>query len=77
MPHDNFSLSLSHTGLSKVRNPLDPSLFGSGDVLQQCWPTVDTEYLQTPDTVEVSVRVRHTNKFALQICNISALQNAY
>ncbi|XP_047667543.1 probable leucine--tRNA ligase, mitochondrial isoform X1 [Tachysurus fulvidraco] len=48
-------------GLSQVRNPLSPELFGSGGVLQQPWPTVDPEYLQTPDTVEVSVRVRHMN----------------
>ncbi|KAM9489473.1 leucine--tRNA ligase, mitochondrial [Clarias gariepinus] len=47
------------TGLSQVRNPLNPTLFGSGDVLQQHWPTVDPEYLQTPDTVEVSVRINN------------------
>ncbi|XP_058244122.1 probable leucine--tRNA ligase, mitochondrial [Hemibagrus wyckioides] len=46
-------------GLSQVRNPLNPELFGSGDVLQQRWPTVDPEYLQTPDTVEVSVRINN------------------
>ncbi|XP_060778299.1 probable leucine--tRNA ligase, mitochondrial [Neoarius graeffei] len=46
-------------GLSRVRNPLNPALFGSGDVLQQRWPTVDPEYLQTPATVEVSVRVNN------------------
>ncbi|XP_053489842.1 probable leucine--tRNA ligase, mitochondrial [Ictalurus furcatus] len=46
-------------GLSRVRNPLNPALFGSGDVLQQRWPTVDPEYLQTPATVEVSIRINN------------------
>ncbi|MCI4374033.1 hypothetical protein PGIGA_G00001310 [Pangasianodon gigas] len=46
-------------GLSRVRNPLNPALFGTGDVLQQRWPTVDPEYLQTPDTLEVSVRINN------------------
>ncbi|KAK3572416.1 hypothetical protein QTP86_032638 [Hemibagrus guttatus] len=46
-------------GLSQVKNPLNPELFGSVDVLQQRWPTVDPEYLQTPDTVEVSVRINN------------------
>uniref|UniRef100_A0A4W4HBV7 leucine--tRNA ligase n=1 Tax=Electrophorus electricus TaxID=8005 RepID=A0A4W4HBV7_ELEEL len=30
-----------------------------GDVLQQPWPSVDPEYLQTPDTLEVSVRINN------------------
>lgn len=47
------------TGLSRVRNSLNPALFSSGDVLQQHWPIVDPEYLQTPDTVEVSIRINN------------------
>ncbi|XP_053539202.1 probable leucine--tRNA ligase, mitochondrial isoform X2 [Ictalurus punctatus] len=46
-------------GLSQVRNPINPAFFGSGDVLQQRWPTVDPEYLQIPSTVEVSIRINN------------------
>ncbi|KAI4873985.1 hypothetical protein NFI96_032066, partial [Prochilodus magdalenae] len=46
-------------GLSQVQNPLCSLLQGKGDVMQQPWPTVDPEYLQTPDTLEVSVRINN------------------
>uniref|UniRef100_A0A8B9HHR9 leucine--tRNA ligase n=1 Tax=Astyanax mexicanus TaxID=7994 RepID=A0A8B9HHR9_ASTMX len=41
-------------GLSQVKNPLSSSLTADGDVRQQPWPTVDPEFLQTPDTVEIN-----------------------
>ncbi|XP_064200034.1 probable leucine--tRNA ligase, mitochondrial [Anguilla rostrata] len=44
-------------GVSQVRNSLCPSR--EGDVLQQPWPSVDPEYLQAPDTVEVTVRINN------------------
>lgn len=46
-------------GLSKVRNPLTPLLTKEGDVLQQPWPSVDPRYLETPDTLELSVRINN------------------
>ncbi|XP_030640342.1 leucine--tRNA ligase, mitochondrial [Chanos chanos] len=46
-------------GLSQVRNPVSPLLHGEGGVLQQPWPRVDPEYLQIPDTLEVSVRINN------------------
>ncbi|XP_062848178.1 probable leucine--tRNA ligase, mitochondrial [Trichomycterus rosablanca] len=46
-------------GLSQIQNPLNSAQFGNGDVLQQRWPTVDPEYLQTPDTLEVVVRINN------------------
>ncbi|XP_051574192.1 probable leucine--tRNA ligase, mitochondrial isoform X2 [Myxocyprinus asiaticus] len=46
-------------GLSQVRNPLGSMLSRKGDVLQQHWPSVDPEYLQTPDTLQVSVRINN------------------
>ncbi|TTA40561.1 putative leucine--tRNA ligase, mitochondrial [Bagarius yarrelli] len=41
--------------------PMAPHLTSElwADVLQQRWPTVDPEYLQTPLTVEVSVRINN------------------
>uniref|UniRef100_A0A671S9G2 leucine--tRNA ligase n=1 Tax=Sinocyclocheilus anshuiensis TaxID=1608454 RepID=A0A671S9G2_9TELE len=47
-------------GLSQVRNPLGSVLSGKGSVLQQPWPSVDPEYLQTPDTLQLSIWVCHT-----------------
>ncbi|XP_055065892.2 leucine--tRNA ligase, mitochondrial [Misgurnus anguillicaudatus] len=47
------------TGLTQVRNPLGTMLSGKGNVLQQPWPSVDPEYLQTPDTLQVSVRINN------------------
>uniref|UniRef100_A0A671P9C2 leucine--tRNA ligase n=1 Tax=Sinocyclocheilus anshuiensis TaxID=1608454 RepID=A0A671P9C2_9TELE len=46
-------------GLSQVRNPLGSVLLGKGSVLQQPWPSVDPEYLQTPDTLQLSVRINN------------------
>ncbi|RXN11496.1 putative leucine--tRNA mitochondrial [Labeo rohita] len=46
-------------GLSQVRNPLGSVLSGKGSVLQQPWPSVDSEYLQTPDTLQLSVRINN------------------
>ncbi|KAL4657415.1 putative leucine-tRNA ligase, mitochondrial isoform X1 [Arapaima gigas] len=46
-------------GLSQVENPLSPLLSAGGDVLQQPWPTVDPEYLQTPETVDMSVWINN------------------
>uniref|UniRef100_A0AAY4AKP3 leucine--tRNA ligase n=1 Tax=Denticeps clupeoides TaxID=299321 RepID=A0AAY4AKP3_9TELE len=46
-------------GLTQVKNPQSIQLSCEGDVLQQPWPTVDAEYLQTPDSVEVSVRINN------------------
>uniref|UniRef100_A0A673MJ60 leucine--tRNA ligase n=1 Tax=Sinocyclocheilus rhinocerous TaxID=307959 RepID=A0A673MJ60_9TELE len=46
-------------GLSQVRNPLGSVLLGKGSVLQQPWPSVDPEYLQTPDTLQLSIRINN------------------
>uniref|UniRef100_A0A672L616 leucine--tRNA ligase n=1 Tax=Sinocyclocheilus grahami TaxID=75366 RepID=A0A672L616_SINGR len=54
---DDFLKPLS--GLSQVRNPLGSVLLGKGSVLQQPWPSVDPEYLQTPDTLQLSVRINN------------------
>ncbi|CDQ92874.1 unnamed protein product, partial [Oncorhynchus mykiss] len=48
-----------HSGLSQVRNPLSPLLSRGGDVLQQPWPTPDPLYLETPDTLELVVRINN------------------
>ncbi|KAJ0000233.1 hypothetical protein NQD34_012075 [Periophthalmus magnuspinnatus] len=45
-------------GLSQVKNPLSP-FSQKGDVLLQPWPTVDPEYLETPDFVELTVLVNN------------------
>uniref|UniRef100_A0A672ZKL0 leucine--tRNA ligase n=1 Tax=Sphaeramia orbicularis TaxID=375764 RepID=A0A672ZKL0_9TELE len=45
-------------GLCQVKNPVSPLLRG-GDVLQQPWPTVDPEYLEAPDFVELSVLINN------------------
>ncbi|GLD74130.1 probable leucine--tRNA ligase, mitochondrial [Lates japonicus] len=47
-------------GLCQVKNPLSPLLQRGGDVLQQSWPTVDPEYLEVPDFVELSVLINLT-----------------
>lgn len=44
-----------------MRNPQSPLLSRGGDVLQQPWPTPDPLYLETPDTLELVVRVRLSN----------------
>uniref|UniRef100_A0A3P8TVZ6 leucine--tRNA ligase n=1 Tax=Amphiprion percula TaxID=161767 RepID=A0A3P8TVZ6_AMPPE len=46
-------------GLCQVKNPLSPLLLRGGDVLQQSWPTVDPEYLEAPDFVELSVLINN------------------
>ncbi|XP_072250690.1 leucine--tRNA ligase, mitochondrial [Leuresthes tenuis] len=46
-------------GLCQVKNPLSPVLQRGGDVLQQSWPTVDPQYLEVPDFVEVSVLINN------------------
>ncbi|XP_034554060.1 probable leucine--tRNA ligase, mitochondrial [Notolabrus celidotus] len=46
-------------GLCQVQNPLSPLLQRGGDILQQPWPTVDPEYLDAPDFVELSVRINN------------------
>ncbi|XP_056142307.1 probable leucine--tRNA ligase, mitochondrial [Lampris incognitus] len=47
------------TGLCQVKNPLSTLLLRGGDVLQQPWPTVDQEYLEVSDSVELFVRVNN------------------
>uniref|UniRef100_A0A672ZKG0 leucine--tRNA ligase n=1 Tax=Sphaeramia orbicularis TaxID=375764 RepID=A0A672ZKG0_9TELE len=51
-------LALCLPGLCQVKNPVSPLLRG-GDVLQQPWPTVDPEYLEAPDFVELSVLINN------------------
>ncbi|XP_047455349.1 probable leucine--tRNA ligase, mitochondrial [Mugil cephalus] len=46
-------------GLCQVENPLSPLLQRGGDVLQQAWPSVDPEYLEAPDFVEVFVQINN------------------
>ncbi|XP_068180817.1 leucine--tRNA ligase, mitochondrial [Antennarius striatus] len=46
-------------GLCQVENPQSPLLHGGGDVLQQSWPVVDSEYTDAPDFVELSVRINN------------------
>nr|XP_046255612.1 probable leucine--tRNA ligase, mitochondrial [Scatophagus argus] len=46
-------------GLCQVKNPLSQLLQREGDVLQQFWPTVDPEYLDVPDFVELSVLINN------------------
>ncbi|XP_026040280.1 leucine--tRNA ligase, mitochondrial isoform X1 [Astatotilapia calliptera] len=46
-------------GLCQVKHPLSPILQHEGDVLQQSWPTVDPEYLEVPDFVELSVLINN------------------
>lgn len=45
-------------GLCQVNYPLSP-LLQEGDVLQQTWPTVDPEYLEAPEFVELTVLVNN------------------
>ncbi|KAM9309008.1 leucine--tRNA ligase, mitochondrial isoform 2-T2 [Pholidichthys leucotaenia] len=46
-------------GLCQVKNPLSPLLLRGGDVLMQSWPTVDPEYLEVPDFVEMTVLINN------------------
>ncbi|KAM8869548.1 leucine--tRNA ligase, mitochondrial [Spinachia spinachia] len=46
-------------GLCQVKNPLGGLLQQEGNVLQQSWPTVDPEYLQVPDFVQLSVLINN------------------
>ncbi|XP_018610260.1 probable leucine--tRNA ligase, mitochondrial isoform X2 [Scleropages formosus] len=46
-------------GLSHVQNPLSALLSVGGDVLQKPWPTVDPKYLETPESVDVSVQINN------------------
>lgn len=46
-------------GLCQVKNPLSPVLKRGGDVLQQPWPTVDPEYLEVPDFIEIRVLINN------------------
>ncbi|XP_016145857.1 probable leucine--tRNA ligase, mitochondrial [Sinocyclocheilus grahami] len=46
-------------GLSQVRNPLGSVLSGKASVLQQPWPSVDPDYLQTPDTLQLSIWINN------------------
>ncbi|KAK1172279.1 putative leucine--tRNA ligase, mitochondrial [Acipenser oxyrinchus oxyrinchus] len=46
-------------GLSQVQNKLASRWHWDCDVLLQPWPSVDPEYLQQPDTVEVTVRINN------------------
>uniref|UniRef100_A0A8C2XHT4 leucine--tRNA ligase n=1 Tax=Cyclopterus lumpus TaxID=8103 RepID=A0A8C2XHT4_CYCLU len=42
-----------------VKHPVSQLLQREGDVLQQFWPTVDAEYLEAPDFVELSVLINN------------------
>ncbi|GLD56487.1 probable leucine--tRNA ligase, mitochondrial [Lates japonicus] len=46
--------------LTRLLNLGSPLLQRGGDVLQQSWPTVDPEYLEVPDFVELSVLINNT-----------------
>ncbi|XP_061531144.1 probable leucine--tRNA ligase, mitochondrial isoform X1 [Phycodurus eques] len=46
-------------GLCQVNNPISNTLRRGGDVLSQSWPTVDPEYLETPDFVGISVLINN------------------
>lgn len=46
-------------GLCQVKNPLSSLLQQGGDVLQQPWPTVDPEYMEAPEFVELSVLINN------------------
>ncbi|KAH0627247.1 hypothetical protein JD844_002755 [Phrynosoma platyrhinos] len=46
-------------GLSHIQNKLCSHHHWDTDVLQQPWPTVDPEYIQQPDIVEVSVLINN------------------
>lgn len=54
-------------------NPSGTVLSANGNVLQQPWPSVDPEYLQTPDTLQVSVLVRLAQKLLPQTPQIIIL----
>ncbi|KPP56619.1 hypothetical protein Z043_125750, partial [Scleropages formosus] len=38
---------------------LASELWAGGDVLQKPWPTVDPKYLETPESVDVSVQINN------------------
>ncbi|XP_077432792.1 leucine--tRNA ligase, mitochondrial [Vanacampus margaritifer] len=46
-------------GLCQVNNPISSALQRGGNVLSQSWPTVDSDYLEAPDFVDVSVRINN------------------
>ncbi|TNN37209.1 putative leucine--tRNA ligase, mitochondrial [Liparis tanakae] len=46
-------------GLRQVKHPVSHLLQRGGDALQQLWPTVDAEYLEAPDFVELSVLINN------------------
>eukprot|EP00064_Thunnus_orientalis_P007231 superscaffoldBa00000790_g7251 len=46
-------------GLCQVKNPLSSLVQQGGDVLQQPWPTVDPEYMEAPEFVELSVLINN------------------
>ncbi|XP_061676667.1 probable leucine--tRNA ligase, mitochondrial isoform X2 [Syngnathoides biaculeatus] len=46
-------------GLCRVNNPISTALRHGGDVLSQSWPTVDPEFLETPDFVDISVLINN------------------
>ncbi|XP_051921695.1 probable leucine--tRNA ligase, mitochondrial [Hippocampus zosterae] len=46
-------------GLCQVNNPISGTLQRGGDVLSQSWPTVDPSYLESPDFVDISVRINN------------------
>uniref|UniRef100_A0A8C9SYA5 leucine--tRNA ligase n=1 Tax=Scleropages formosus TaxID=113540 RepID=A0A8C9SYA5_SCLFO len=66
LPFDSEDTGLNPTssctldkGLSHVQNPLSALLSVGGDVLQKPWPTVDPKYLETPESVDVSVQINN------------------
>lgn len=65
----SFCVSVSSSGLCRVENLLSPVLQCGGDVLQQSWPTVDPEYLEVPDFLELSVLVQTFRSFGCN-CNV-------
>ncbi|XP_067094901.1 LOW QUALITY PROTEIN: leucine--tRNA ligase, mitochondrial-like [Osmerus mordax] len=46
-------------GLSQVRTPPSPGVSWGEEVLQQPWPSVDPLYLDSPDTLELAVRINN------------------
>ncbi|XP_063054216.1 probable leucine--tRNA ligase, mitochondrial [Engraulis encrasicolus] len=46
-------------GLCGVKHAQCSLLCAGGDVLEQPWPTVDPEYLNTPDTLEMAIRINN------------------
>ncbi|MGH0160002.1 UNVERIFIED_CONTAM: hypothetical protein FKN15_072851 [Acipenser sinensis] len=54
-------------GLSQVQNKLASRWQWDCDVLLQPWPSVDPEYLQQPDTVEVTVRINNKARGSVSV----------